>query len=222
VEPRKSLLIPTGQQRAQLWPELLEVIENGKSGLSLNDIVACPLDCGFCVRHLFDNCGMMVLRAWMSEELAVERLVGHRYFQPHDRPVQVLRTEPLGQLVNRLAGVWTRSRLITEHDSGPPAHAPAQVLLRQVTELCTGYDDLVTDLRRGRRGSRSTNPGQPQRGDVSGGRDTRDCCRHRRRRQRGRTGRPGDRRLVCAPSTTGGTENVSTVLHPGLALRPIR
>jgi hypothetical protein len=48
------------QQRAQLRPELLEVIENGKSGLSLNDIVGCPLDCGFSVRHPFDNCGMKV------------------------------------------------------------------------------------------------------------------------------------------------------------------
>jgi hypothetical protein len=66
VEPRKSLPILTEQQRAQLWPELLEVIENGKSGLSLNDIVGCPLDCGFCVRYLFDNCGMKVLRAWTN------------------------------------------------------------------------------------------------------------------------------------------------------------
>ena len=32
---------------------LREVIEYRKSGLSLNHVVGCPLDCGYCVRHLF-------------------------------------------------------------------------------------------------------------------------------------------------------------------------
>jgi len=47
-------------QRAGMRPELLDVIEYRKSGLSVNWIVGCPLDCGYCVRHLFYNFEMKV------------------------------------------------------------------------------------------------------------------------------------------------------------------
>ncbi|MGH4019754.1 MAG: DUF4254 domain-containing protein [Pseudonocardiaceae bacterium] len=63
----------------------------------------------------------------------------------------VLHTETLGQLVDRLATVWTRSRLIAENDTGPTASTWARVALHQLGELCTAYDDLVTDVERGRR-----------------------------------------------------------------------
>ena len=78
-------------------PELLDVIEYRKSGLSVNWIVGCPLDCGYCVRHLFDNFEMKVPRALMSEAEAFDRLVTHRYFRPHVTPVQVLNraTDPM-------------------------------------------------------------------------------------------------------------------------------
>ncbi|MGH4019757.1 MAG: radical SAM protein [Pseudonocardiaceae bacterium] len=94
---RKPLPILTEQQRARLRPELLEVIENRKSGLSLNHVVGCPLDCGYCVRHLFDNFTMKVPRALMSDEHAVDLLVGHPFFRPHVTPVQVFNraTDPM-------------------------------------------------------------------------------------------------------------------------------
>lgn len=94
---RRPLPILTEQQRARLRPQLLEVIENRKSGLSLNHVVGCPLDCGYCVRHLFDNFTMKVPRALMSDEQAVDLLVGHRFFQPHVTPVQVFNraTDPM-------------------------------------------------------------------------------------------------------------------------------
>ena len=63
----------------------------------------------------------------------------------------VLHTETLGQLIDRLAAVWTRSRLIADNDTGPAAPTRARVALHQLSELCTGYDDLVTDLQSGRR-----------------------------------------------------------------------
>ncbi|MBY8853093.1 radical SAM protein, partial [Saccharothrix sp. MB29] len=56
---------------AGLRSELREVVEYRKSGLSLNRVVGCPLDCGYCVRHLFGNFGMKVPRALMSDEAAV-------------------------------------------------------------------------------------------------------------------------------------------------------
>ncbi|CAM3758755.1 radical SAM protein [Kibdelosporangium persicum] len=97
VTSRKPLPILTEQQRAGLRPELLEVIENRKSGLSLNHVIGCPLDCGYCVRHLFDNFAMKVPRALMSDEQAVDLLVGHRFFQPHVTPIQLLNraTDPM-------------------------------------------------------------------------------------------------------------------------------
>ncbi len=53
----------TAWQRAAVRPELQDVIEYRKSGLSLNHIVGCPLDCAYCVRHLFDNFEMKTPRA---------------------------------------------------------------------------------------------------------------------------------------------------------------
>ncbi|WP_214406247.1 radical SAM protein [Pseudonocardia lacus] len=87
----------SGAERASLDPALLDVVEYRKSGLSLNWIVGCPLDCGYCVRHLFGNFGMKVPRALMSDEQAFELLVGHRFFQPGVTPVQLLNraTDPM-------------------------------------------------------------------------------------------------------------------------------
>ncbi|GAA3041144.1 radical SAM protein [Actinokineospora globicatena] len=101
IEPvtptRRRLPILNDEQRTGLRPELLEVVENRKSGLSLNHVVGCPLDCGYCVRHLFDNFTMKVPRALMSDEDAVDLLVGHPYFQAHVTPVQIFNraTDPM-------------------------------------------------------------------------------------------------------------------------------
>ncbi|GAQ58042.1 hypothetical protein [Streptomyces acidiscabies] len=87
---RRPLPILTDRQIGALKPELSDVIEYRKSGLSLNWIVGCPLKCGYCVRHLFDNFGMKAPKRLMSDEAAVAALVGHPYFRPHRTPVQLL------------------------------------------------------------------------------------------------------------------------------------
>ncbi|MGA5818109.1 radical SAM protein [Kitasatospora sp. NPDC094028] len=94
---RRPLPLLTPEQIAGLKPELAEVIEYRKSGLSLNHIVGCPLDCGYCVRHLFDNFSLKTPRALMSDEAAVELLIGHRYFLPHRTPIQIFNraTDPM-------------------------------------------------------------------------------------------------------------------------------
>jgi DNA repair photolyase len=93
---RRDLPILTATQRQGLNPHLQEVVEYRKSGLSLNHVIGCPLDCGYCVRHLFDNFVMKTPRALMSDEEAVELLVGHRFFQPDVTPIQVFNraTDP--------------------------------------------------------------------------------------------------------------------------------
>lgn len=89
--------IATAEQRAAMRPELLDVVEYRKSGLSLNHIVGCPLDCGYCVRHLFDNFTMKQPRSLMSDREAVDLLIGHRFFQAHVTPIQILNraTDPM-------------------------------------------------------------------------------------------------------------------------------
>jgi DNA repair photolyase len=73
-----------------------EVVEYRKSGLSLNHIQGCPLDCAYCIRHTYGLWDQRQPRALMPDAEAVEQLVGHRYFQPHVTPVQVLNraTDP--------------------------------------------------------------------------------------------------------------------------------
>lgn len=93
----RQLPILSPAQRADMDPALLDVIEYRKSGLSLNWIVGCPLDCGYCVRHLFTNFAMKTPRALTSDQAAFDLLVGHPYFQPGITPIQLLNraTDPM-------------------------------------------------------------------------------------------------------------------------------
>src|SRR5437764_8967861 len=98
-----STLIPL-LSRAQIdrLPERArEVVEYRKSGLSLNHIQGCPLDCAYCIRHTYGLWDQRQPRALLTDAEAVEELVGHPYFQPHVTPVQVFNraTDPFLPLV---------------------------------------------------------------------------------------------------------------------------
>jgi len=97
----RRLPILAVEQRAALDPALLDIVEYRKSGLSLNWIVGCPLDCGYCVRHLFANFDMKVPRALVDDRAAFGLLVNHRFFQPGVTPIQLLNraTDPMLPLV---------------------------------------------------------------------------------------------------------------------------
>ncbi|MFB7512862.1 radical SAM protein [Streptomyces sp. NPDC056144] len=94
---RRALPILPAEAISTMKPELADIIEYRKSGLSLNWIVGCPLECGYCVRHLFDNFDMKAPRRLMSDEDAVTRLVSHPYFREHRTPIQLLNraTDPM-------------------------------------------------------------------------------------------------------------------------------
>lgn len=82
------LLMPT--QLDRLPERAREVIEYRKSGLSLNHIQGCPLDCAYCIRHTYGLWDQRQPRALMSDADAVAQLVRHRrYFQPHVTPLQL-------------------------------------------------------------------------------------------------------------------------------------
>ncbi|MBN6034186.1 radical SAM protein [Amycolatopsis sp. 195334CR] len=82
---------------AALEPSLADPIEYRKSGLSLNHVIGCPLNCGYCVRHVFDNFAMKLPRRLMTDADAVALLTSHRYFRPHTTPIQLFNraTDPM-------------------------------------------------------------------------------------------------------------------------------
>ncbi|GAB3285859.1 hypothetical protein [Parasphingorhabdus pacifica] len=86
----------TKDQLERLPERAREVVEYRKSGLSLNHIQGCPLDCAYCIRHTYGVWDMRQPRALVSDSEAVEALVGHCYFQPHITPIQLFNraTDP--------------------------------------------------------------------------------------------------------------------------------
>jgi DNA repair photolyase len=83
-------------QLARLPERAREIVEYRKSGLSLNHIQGCPLDCAYCIRHTYGLWDQRQPRALTSDAEAVEQLVNHRYFQAHVTPVQLFNraTDP--------------------------------------------------------------------------------------------------------------------------------
>lgn len=81
---------------ADLPETLRNVVEYRKSGLSLNHVIGCPLDCGYCVRHLFDNYEMKRPHLVMDDEKAVQTLVAHWAFRRDTTPIQIFNraTDP--------------------------------------------------------------------------------------------------------------------------------
>jgi DNA repair photolyase len=81
---------------ADLPASLREVVDYRKSGLSLNQIVGCPLDCGYCVRHLFQYFEMKRPHLVMDDGAAVDALTSHWAFRKHQTPVQIFNraTDP--------------------------------------------------------------------------------------------------------------------------------
>src|ERR1035441_9032271 len=73
-----------------------EVVEYRKSGLSLNHVQGCPLNCAYCIRHTYGLWDQRQPRALMGDAEAVEQLVSHRYFQADLTPIQLFNraTDP--------------------------------------------------------------------------------------------------------------------------------
>ena len=90
------LPIITADQVRALPDRAREVIEYPKSGLSLNHVQGCPLDCAYCIRHTYGLWDRRRPQALMSDAEAVAHLVTHRYFIPHVTPLQLFNraTDP--------------------------------------------------------------------------------------------------------------------------------
>nr|BAP34728.1 hypothetical protein [Streptomyces sp. ML694-90F3] len=135
ASPRRPLPIMPAHQIGALKAELADVIEYRKSGLSLNWVIGCPLECGYCVRHLFDNFQMKAPRRLMSDEDAVARLLSHPYFREHKTPLQLLNraTDPMLPTVK--PHVISVLRQLDEH--GLTNHVLVITRWRVTAEDCT-------------------------------------------------------------------------------------
>jgi len=119
------------EQIGRLPDRARQVVEYRKSGLSLNHIQGCPLDCAYCIRHTYGLWDQRIPRALMADAQAVEELVNHRYFQPHVTPVQLFNraTDPFLPVVRAhtfavledldARGLRNHALVITRHQMKP-------------------------------------------------------------------------------------------------------
>ncbi|GII60606.1 hypothetical protein Skr01_06910 [Sphaerisporangium krabiense] len=92
-----SLRLMPADHQACLDPYMRQIITNRKSGLSLNHIIGCPLDCGYCVRHFWGNFDQKVPQLLIPTADAVDLLVDHPQFRPGATPLQLFNkaTDPM-------------------------------------------------------------------------------------------------------------------------------
>lgn len=92
----RTLPVMPAEQVAELDPYMSLIVGYRKSGLSLNHIIGCPLDCGYCVRHFWGNFEVKTPQLLCSTENAIEKLIGHEAFQPDVTPIQLFNkaTDP--------------------------------------------------------------------------------------------------------------------------------
>jgi DNA repair photolyase len=122
VSVRVALL--TKDQLERLPARSRQVVEYRKSGLSLNHIQGCPLDCAYCIRHTYGLWDERQPRAIMTDAAAVEELVSHGYFTPHVTPVQLFNraTEPfLPRVKNHLFAVREHAKALFSSRPAAPA-----------------------------------------------------------------------------------------------------
>jgi DNA repair photolyase len=93
--PRTLQLMPAAQQSG-LDPYMAQIVTYRKSGLSLNHVIGCPLDCGYCVRHFWGNFEVKTPQLLIPTQQAIGMLTGHLGFAPHVTPLQLFNkaTDP--------------------------------------------------------------------------------------------------------------------------------
>lgn len=84
-------------EEKRLVPDyMLQFIDYRKSGLSLNHVIGCPLNCGYCVRHFWGNWDMKTPQLVCTDAEAIAALLSHKFFIPHVTPIQLFNkaTDP--------------------------------------------------------------------------------------------------------------------------------
>lgn len=92
----KTLRFMPADEQTGLDPYMAQIVTYRKSGLSLNHVIGCPLDCGYCVRHFWGNFEVKTPQLLVTTEQAIEMLTGHAGFRAGVTPVQLFNkaTDP--------------------------------------------------------------------------------------------------------------------------------
>jgi len=92
----KQLQLMPADEQAGLDPYMATIVGYRKSGLSLNHIIGCPLDCGYCVRHFWGNFEDTTPNLLVPTEQAIDMLISHPGFVAHVTPIQLFNkaTDP--------------------------------------------------------------------------------------------------------------------------------
>jgi hypothetical protein len=131
-ETQVTVVVPvlTKRQAEALPSRAREVVEYRKSGLSLNHIRGCPLDCAYCIQHTYGLWDQRQPQALMSDAEATELLVsrqpgyGRRRQSPGwRRRLRYMGMRLLGRsrhhhLGPRILLAFHRSRQDRAHDRG--------------------------------------------------------------------------------------------------------
>jgi DNA repair photolyase len=93
--PSRLPIMPTDKQ-STLDPYMAQIVTYRKSGLSLNHIIGCPLDCGYCVRHFWGDFEHKTPTLLCPTPEAIGMLTSHEAFRPHTTPIQLFNkaTDP--------------------------------------------------------------------------------------------------------------------------------
>lgn len=91
-----SLSILTEAEKKSIPAYMKEFINYRKTGLSLNHIIGCPLNCGYCVRHFWGNFDVKKPQLLCSDDEALEAMLNHPFFIPDVTPIQIFNkaTDP--------------------------------------------------------------------------------------------------------------------------------
>ena len=75
---------------------MAQIITYRKSGLSLNHIIGCPLNCGYCVRHFWGDFEHKTPHLLCTTDEAIGLLLSHEAFRPSTTPIQIFNkaTDP--------------------------------------------------------------------------------------------------------------------------------
>lgn len=103
------------EQKSRLHANLSNPIHYRKSGLSLNHIIGCPLECSYCVRHKDNNWEMKQPHMLMSNGKAVETLLNHKYFQKNITPIQIFNKATDSMLPSVKPHLFEVLKLLDEH-----------------------------------------------------------------------------------------------------------
>ncbi len=93
---KRQIKLMTREEIVGVHPDLQQIISYRKSGLSLNHIIGCPLNCGYCVRHFQNNFEMKTPQMLCTDDEAISILLQHEYFTPHRTPLLIFNkaTDP--------------------------------------------------------------------------------------------------------------------------------